>query len=65
MKPAMRSTRMSKARRCFGSDDDDMVPKSVVPVRAFHPLSLLRISSALEMCRCEVEAVESLPVSLA
>lgn len=38
-----------------------MVPKSVVPVRAFHPDFLLRISSAVEMCKSEVEDGESLP----
>lgn len=42
-----------------------MAPKSVVPVSDFHPLSLLRICSALEMCRRAVDAGESLPTSLA
>jgi hypothetical protein len=65
MKPQMRSTKMSKASLCAGSSDWEILPKSVVPVRAFQPLSLLRISSAREMWRSAVEAGESLPTSLA
>ncbi len=38
-----------------------MVPKFVVPVRAFQPEDLLRIVSALEMCREEVEDGERAP----
>jgi hypothetical protein len=38
-----------------------MVPKLVVPVRAFHPEDLLRIISALEMCREEVLEGERAP----
>lgn len=39
------------------------MPKFVVPVRAFQPDSLFRISSALEMWREEVEFGESFPTS--
>jgi hypothetical protein len=42
-----------------------MVPKFVVPVRAFHPLSLFRISSARDMCRDSVDDGESLPTFVA
>lgn len=42
-----------------------MTPKLVVPVRDFQPLSLLRISSAVEMWSFSVDAGESLPTSLA
>ena len=77
MKPQMRSTKRLKARRILAVSSGDksvldvgskaaaMVPKLVVPVRAFQPDSLLRISSAREMCSSLVEAGESLPTSLA
>jgi hypothetical protein len=65
MKPQTRSTKISKASRWAGSLELAMTPKLVVPVRAFHPLSLFRISSAREMCRCWVDDGESLPTSLA
>jgi hypothetical protein len=57
---------MSNASLYFGSSEElkaleVMVPKSVVPVSDFQPLSLLRISSAREMCRSLVEAGESFP----
>lgn len=42
-----------------------MVPKFVVPVRAFQPHSLLRISSAREMWRDVVDEGESLPTFVA
>lgn len=42
-----------------------MVPKFVVPVRDFQPDCLLRISSAREMCKEEVEEGESLPTLVA
>jgi hypothetical protein len=42
-----------------------MVPKLVVPVRDFHPLCLLRISSAADMWSFSVEAGDSFPTSLA
>jgi hypothetical protein len=50
-----------------GEDDSAavMARKSVVPVSAFQPACLLRISSAREMWRSFVEAGESLPTSLA
>lgn len=38
-----------------------MIPKLVVPARDFQPDSLLRISSAREMCRESVEEGESFP----
>jgi len=38
-----------------------MVPKSVVPVSAFQPLSLFRISSAREIWSESVEEGESFP----
>lgn len=38
-----------------------MVPKLVVPVRDFQPADLLRIVSALEMCREEVLEGERAP----
>jgi hypothetical protein len=41
------------------------VPKFVVPVRDFQPLSLLRISSAWEMWRDSVEEGESFPTFVA
>jgi hypothetical protein len=67
MKPQMRSTKRSKARRLAGSllaaAPSAMAAKLVVPVRAFQPASLLRISSAREMCSSLVEAGESLPTS--
>lgn len=79
MKPQMRSTKRLKARRilarssCDKLDEEEdeesraavMVPKLVVPVKAFQPDSLLRISSAREMWSSFVEAGESLPTSLA
>lgn len=52
----------------MGSEEEEeevMVPKSVVPVRDFQPDSLLRISSAREMWREEVELGESLPTLVA
>jgi len=52
---------MSKASLCLGSEEVVMVPKSVVPVSAFQPDSLLRISSALEMCRSDVDEGDSFP----
>jgi hypothetical protein len=52
---------MSKASFISGEEDEAMMPKLVVPVRAFHPEDLLRIVSALEMCREEVLAGESAP----
>lgn len=61
----MRSTSRSKASLCRGSSEDAMVPKSVVPVRAFQPLSLFSISSAREMCSSFVDEGESFPTSLA
>lgn len=76
----MRSTKMLNARRILATSSGDrwevvseeegskaavMVPKLVVPVRAFQPDCLLRISSAREMWRSFVEAGESLPTSLA
>jgi hypothetical protein len=42
-----------------------MVPKFVVPVSAFHPLSLLRISSAREMWSDSVEEGDSFPTFVA
>lgn len=76
MKALMRSTRRAKARRWWGvvasscSSEEEvaaaaMTRKSVVPVRAFQPACLLRISSAREMWRSFVEAGESLPTLLA
>lgn len=41
------------------------MPKFVVPVRDFQPLSLLRISSAREMWRDSVEEGESFPTFVA
>jgi hypothetical protein len=61
----MRSTKMSKASFILGSEDAAMVPKFVVPVMDFQPDSLLRISSAREMCREEVEDGESFPTLVA
>lgn len=63
MKPHMRSTKMSNASFILGSEDEAMVPKSVVPVRARQPEFLLRISSAAEMCSELVEEGESFPTS--
>jgi hypothetical protein len=49
----------------LASEEEAIVAKSVVPVRAFHPECLFRISSALEMWSVDVELGESLPTSLA
>jgi hypothetical protein len=56
---------MSNASFISGSEEEAMLPKFVVPVRAFHPLSLLRISSARHMWRDSVEEGESLPTFVA
>lgn len=61
MKPQIRSTKMSNANFISGASEDAMVPKFVVPVRAFQPEDLLRMVSALEMCREEVEEGERAP----
>jgi hypothetical protein len=44
-----------------GSEEEVMVPKLVVPVRDFQPDSLLRMVSALEMWREDVEDGERAP----
>lgn len=74
MKFAILLTKRSKANfAAFGSGPffedekfekaaDVMLPKSVVPVRDFQPEDLFRISSALVMCRSEVELGDRLPV---
>ncbi len=46
MYPMIRSTKMSNASVQFGSDEEEILPKSVVPVRAFQPDFLFKISSA-------------------
>jgi hypothetical protein len=56
---------MSKASFMAGSVEEAMMPKFVVPVRDFHPDCLLRISSAREICREEVEEGESFPTFVA
>ena len=45
----MRSTKMSNASLHCGSDDEEILPKSVVPVRAFQPDFLFKISSACDL----------------
>lgn len=63
-KSAIRSTKMSKAslQSSFPSSAFRLInPKSVVPVNAFHPLRLFKISSAVEMCNSLVLAREGLP----
>lgn len=57
--------KISMARECAGEGGlgDEMVEKSVVPVRAFQPDCLLRISSAREMWRSLVDDGASLSTS--
>ena len=59
----MRSTTRSNASFFSGEEEEEatMSPKSVVPVSAFHPASLLRISSAREMWRSLVDEDERRP----
>lgn len=61
MKPQILSTKMSKASFISGEEDEAIMPKLVVPVRAFQPDNLLRIFSALEMCREDVLEGERAP----
>lgn len=60
----MRSMKMSRASLWEdGASSLAISAKSVVPVRAFQPDFLLRISSAVEMCRSFVLEGESLLAS--
>jgi hypothetical protein len=65
MYPETLFTKISNASFLLGSSEDAMSPKLVVPVKDFHPDSLLSISSAREICRDAVEDGESFPTFVA
>ena len=48
---------MSKASLHSGSEDADILPKSVVPVSAFQPDFLFNISSAYTLISSEVKVL--------